>query len=229
MLRIRTDELLSIVSKKTVEKNCPLSLLLQTEENDLIIGIEKESKSFDVTTIYLDVDSNIMKQITRLLRGGNIEQSFTDIDFLNKTLQKLNMTNLLNLQFNLATEQSNLLTGGFSQQLITNENIYEKDSPLEINSDTIEVQNNIARIFGIAKPHETTELDSFVVNSPTTDNLIANNIVKSDINAFNEFSEFTANVIESISESIGKKSKLSKHKEKKSKSRHIVVDTETDY
>ncbi len=267
MIRIRTDDLLFIISKKSLEHKCPTSKLLKyinTPDNDLlqnlpdeIIGIENETKSFDVTTMYLDIDPIIMKQIIRLLREGNLEQSFSDTNFLHKTLEKLDMLNL-------------------------------------ISNTNSEIQNNIAKIFGIMQPHETTEIDSFrdsfrdsfmdnkfgdnelnltsqqqfeSIDITKLENLLSGldeNHLNNDYsnNSGNEksFSEFSTNVIESINnineinntndiadmnnidgifnmqnvkntntdkQHISHRTKH-KHSDKKSKSRSFIVDTETN-
>lgn len=92
MIRIRADNELFIISEKTIEKqpnsSLCLALLIDNPDNlpDLIIKKEIDK---DVTTIYVDADQNIMKQLIRKLRGGEIEKNFDDNEFLKNTSNQL--------------------------------------------------------------------------------------------------------------------------------------------
>lgn len=222
MLRIRTDDLLFIVSKKTIENKCPKSVLLNTEvSNDgLIIAVETEQKTFDVTTLYLNVDPVIMKQLIRLLRGGKIEKTFDDHNFLNTVAENLNMSEIIG---DSSYAQKSLYEQKISHNYSNTNNIEDtiREQPLNLTEfdPNSEFQNNIAKIFGVSKPQEISDADSFAL--------------------------FSSNLIESINESIGTnniqneatthESSSKKHKHhkdhkdhkhtKKSKSKILLLDT----
>lgn len=237
-MRIRTDDLLFIVSRTLIEKKCPNSILINSEQlkiNDLVIGTEictkTEEKTFNVITIYLDIDPIIMKQIVRLLRGGVIENTFNDPNdhnLLNTLLKKLKMEEC----YDLIENNDALITVPTIPIVPTNEINYAhnynnnesnplNDSPIDINS---EIKNNIAKIFGVSKESkESKELN-----------------ISSDIDSFTAFS---SNVIDSINDSINhntsenmtvcskekekEKTRHTRHKtgEKKSKSKILSLDT----
>ena len=98
MIRIRVDDTLTILSKSTIE-NQPNSSLCKaikieagSELPNLIAKVEKDDKiDSSVVTLYVDADQNIMKQIVRMLRGGDVETTFTDHIFLKLTMEKLGL------------------------------------------------------------------------------------------------------------------------------------------
>lgn len=192
MIRIRTDDALHIVNKHFIERQYPESILNSEKNSELIISSEYDEK-LNVKTMYMDIDPFVMKQIIKLIRGGNVDQNFTEHGFLIKTLERMNMKNLYENNSQIKSDEFDVKT-----EIEENEIITEK---FEEN----EIQDNLAKIFGISKPHNITNTS--------------------------EFDQFSSNVIESINESIGTISNntenINKNK-KKARSKIILFDTETN-
>jgi len=114
MIRIRSDESLFIISRKSIDKypESKLSKILESNEIDFQY-VHKEHRDNSVT-LYIDADPNITKNIIRLLRGGKLLKDFNDMEFLKQTLSNLDLSQLLDQQPNI------LQTGGlevdFSEQ-----------------------------------------------------------------------------------------------------------------
>jgi len=91
MIRIRSDELLFIVSSETIGK-FPESDIYKIINGQSIKNnyIHKDEKDGSIT-LYIDSDPEIMKTIVKIMRGANINlDTHSDSDLLKTTLKKLN-------------------------------------------------------------------------------------------------------------------------------------------
>ena len=161
MIRIRSDESLFIISRRTLA-NYPNSELYKIIYNDATNHyVVKEIKD-DHTTLYIDVDPEIMKCIIKLMRGGSVHHSQNvDVHLLHTTLEKLGF-------FNLISASGKLEIDSLSLSDITNSTLFHGSELADTDIILIEDNNDIENIFKSYEKKnnlDLAELDSSITKS----------------------------------------------------------------
>ncbi len=185
MIRIRSDELLFIVSRETIEQYPDSDIYKivngQNVKNNYIFKDEKDES----VTLYIDSDPEIMKTIIKLMRGGTIDfKTYSDLNLLKITSEKLK------LKFHFDSESFEQTGGIFAPPSQNTANTIEHSTSetmsLGMGSDT---QNKINALFGGNRDEQSQK------------------ILFSDVDK--ELTEFSSDVAKSLDVSINKKSKRS--------------------
>lgn len=169
MIRIRADESLFIVSRNTLEQypnSAFCKVLNKMEKNDYI---HMDTNGDGNITLYVDTDPEIMKMIVKMLRGGIILPDYPEINFLNRTLEK----------FNLTLEPTN------------SDSIYNNDTDIQTNLEKIFDAMNLQKSDDDSMIFSTNFSDSVVPVSTNEINL-------SSVNEDNNENVFITNNLESI-------------------------------
>lgn len=151
MIRIRTDDLLFIISKKRLENHADSTIykaIFNNESNDYIHMDSRDN----IITLYIDCDPDVMKIIVKLLRGEKFKDTYRS-DLLIHTL------NMLNLNIIPSNELFEKYMIGGNNSIDTFSTIHFNKSDINTSDDTLGLESMLKN--NITNGSETNNFSEF--------------------------------------------------------------------